>query len=79
MNETLLSQCIEGACGVISRIDNRTHLASRLRELGMVPGEWVRVLRSGKLTLLQVGDSRFCVHTDQLEGIALAPVTDSLN
>jgi Fe2+ transport system protein FeoA len=77
--ETLLSQCIEGAAGIISRIDGKTLLTARLHELGMVPGEWVRVLRKGNPALLQVGESRFCVKLDQLDGVSFIPVVESTN
>lgn len=73
-NEQFLSQCTEGAGGIISQISGKNRLTARLQEMGMVPGEWVRVLRKGNPTLLQVGESRFCVHSDQLAGISMVPV-----
>lgn len=77
MSEKLLSDCIEGVSGVISKVEGKTLLSARLRELGVVPGEWIRILRAGNLTLLQVGESRFCIQSDQLAGIRLMTVTEN--
>lgn len=74
VSEKRLRDCIDGMTGVISRVDGKTLLSARLRELGVVPGEWVRILRKGNPTLLQVGESRFCVQSDQLDGISLVPI-----
>ena len=74
MSDQLLRECIEGVSGIISRVDGTQLFSSRLHELGVVPGEWVRILRKGNPTLLQVGESRFCIQSDLLDGITFVPV-----
>ncbi len=47
--------------GVIEGISGADHLATRLREVGAMPGVPVRILRVGCPVVIQVGASRFCL------------------
>lgn len=55
----LLSEWRPGAEGVITEVTGSTRLAARLRELGVIPGQRVRVLRAGCPLIVQVGEGRF--------------------
>jgi Fe2+ transport system protein FeoA len=54
----LLSEWRLGAEGVITEVIGSTRLAARLRELGLTPGQRVRVLRAGCPLIVQVGEGR---------------------
>jgi len=45
--------------GVVIDVTGSSRLAARLRELGVIPGEPIRVLRKGAPLIVQVGGSRF--------------------
>jgi Fe2+ transport system protein FeoA len=76
VTEHALIDCLDGYCGVISRVEGNGQVTARLRELGFIPGEWVRVIRHGNPAILQVGDSRFCLRTEQISGITVQPHAD---
>lgn len=71
MTEYALIDCLDGHCGIISRVDGDCQMTARLRELGFIPGEWIRVIRRGNPSILQIGDSRFCLRTEQISGITV--------
>lgn len=71
MKECFLVDCRTGAAGVVTRVGADSVLAARLQELGVLPGVWIRVIRSGDPVILQVGDSRFCVRAKDLRGFSL--------
>ncbi len=75
MKDFPLVNCIAGMSGIISRIDQNANLSSRLQELGLVPGEWIRVVKSGNPLLLQVGDTRLCLRMDDLKGVSMLPLS----
>lgn len=64
-----LSAWREGEEGVIVRVVGNSRLASRLRELGVVPDVRVRVLRTGCPTILQVEEGRFCIRRRDAQAI----------
>lgn len=74
MNECLLYECPNGTACIVSRVEDCTACSSRLREMGLIPGQWVEVLHSGSLFKLAVGDSRICLRKEQLYGISVLPV-----
>lgn len=78
MKEFPLVNCIAGMSGIISRIDQNANLSSRLQELGLVPGGWVRVVKSGNPLLLQVGDTRLCLRMDDLKGVSVLPFSSEV-
>jgi Fe2+ transport system protein FeoA len=75
VTERLLNQCKRGDSGILYRIEGNTPLLARLQELGMVPGEWVRILQAGNPIILQVGDSRLCVRAQELDGVSVIPIS----
>ena len=44
---------------MITEVAGSTRLAARLRELGVIPGQRIRVLRAGCPLIVQVGEGRF--------------------
>lgn len=50
-----------GVEGVVTAIPGTSRLLSRLRELGVVPGVRIRVLRAGASLVIQVGEGRLCL------------------
>lgn len=79
MTEKQLSQCIEGVTGIVSMVNGYSPTTARLLEMGLIPGEEVRVLRGGNPLILQVGDTRLCVRPRDLEGIRLIPIEERDN
>ncbi len=64
----------EGEEAAVVELSGTSRLASRLRELGAVPGARVRVLRSGCPTLIQVEEGRFCLRQQDAAAIRVGPV-----
>ncbi|MBM3279674.1 MAG: ferrous iron transport protein A [Candidatus Handelsmanbacteria bacterium] len=56
-----LSQWPVGVDGVISAVPGTSRLFCRLREMGVVPGMRIRVLRTGASLVVQVEESRLCL------------------
>lgn len=54
-----LSTWMPGDVGVIAEILGSHRLSVRLKEVGVVPGVGIRVLRAGCPLIIQVGASRF--------------------
>lgn len=77
VTELRLRDCIEGSFGLISHVQCQSATSARLLEMGMIPGEMVRVIRAGSPSILQVGESRLCVRPADLEGITLSPIDSS--
>ncbi|MYC70875.1 MAG: hypothetical protein F4X17_09245 [Gemmatimonadetes bacterium] len=48
-------------------------LAARLRELGFLPGEHLRVLRSGTAIIVQIGQTRLALRRRDAAAIRLVP------
>ena len=59
--EASLASWLPGDEGVVTAVPGTSRLLSRLRELGLVPGVRIRVLRTGTSLVIQVGESRFCL------------------
>tara|TARA_B100000029_G_scaffold482097_2_gene531754 strand:+ start:560 stop:850 length:291 start_codon:yes stop_codon:yes gene_type:complete len=59
--ENSLSGLNPGEEGVITRVSGSSLLTSRLRELGIVPGALVRMLRNDCPLVIQVGEGRLCL------------------
>ena len=56
-----LSSWQSGDEGVVTAVPGTSRLLSRLRELGLVPGVKIRVLRTGTSLVIQVGEGRLCL------------------
>jgi Fe2+ transport system protein FeoA len=59
--ESSLSTLNPGEEGIITTVSGTSLLTSRLRELGVVPGVLVRVLRGDCPLVIQVGEGRLCL------------------
>lgn len=59
--EVSLSSWQPGDEGVVTAVPGTSRLLSRLRELGVVPGVRIRVLRTGASLVIQVGEGRLCL------------------
>ena len=64
----------EGEEAAVVELAGASRLASRLRELGVVPGARVRVLRRGCPTVIQVEEGRFCLRQQDAAAIRVGPV-----
>ncbi|MEW6754679.1 MAG: FeoA domain-containing protein [Candidatus Latescibacterota bacterium] len=67
----VLSEWGAGAEGVITEVIGSSRLATRLRELGAVPGERIRVLRTACPLIVQVGQGRFCLRRHDAAAIGV--------
>ena len=56
-----LSSWKTGDEGVVTAVPGTSRLLSRLRELGLVPGVRIRMLRTGASLVIQVGEGRLCL------------------
>lgn len=74
MSEHQLSQCREGSTGFITKVEGDSGVTARLQEMGVLPGQRFRILRSGNPVIFQIGDSRLCVRASQLDGVSVHPV-----
>ena len=61
--------------GTVESVVGNSHLASRLRELGVCPGVRVRMLRSGGRLVVQVEDARFCLRMHDATAVRLSPIS----
>ena len=71
MPDTQLCQCAAGDFGIITRVDGDSHITARLQEMGVLPGQWVRMIKPGNPVIFQIGDSRLCVRASQLDGVRI--------
>lgn len=78
MTQQRLSEFSEGSVGLISQVNGSSSTATRLLEMGMVPGEYVRVIRAGNPYIIEVGDTRLCVRPHDLQEILLSTIDTSL-
>ncbi len=62
-----------GEEGVITQVLGSPLLVSRLRELGVIPGSLIRLLRSGCPLVIQVGEGRFCLRRQDAVAIQVSP------
>jgi len=56
-----LSNLRRGGEAVVTAVTGASRFACRLREIGVVPGVRLRVLRTGSNLVIQVGEGRFCM------------------
>ena len=56
-----LSHWPVGVEGVVTSVPGTSRLCCRLREMGVVPGVRIRVLRTGTSLVVQVGEGRLCL------------------
>lgn len=58
-----------GEEGIVTTIDGDGALSSRLQELGVIPGAWVKMVQHGSPMLVQVGNSRICLRRDDAKKV----------
>ena len=68
-----LSQLPRHSEAVVAEISAPARLAARLRELGFLPGERLRVLRSGTALIVQIGQTRLALRRRDAAAIRLVP------
>ena len=68
-----LSQLPRHSEAVVAEISAPARLAARLRELGFLPGEHLRVLRSGTALIVQIGQTRIALRRRDAAAIRLVP------
>lgn len=59
-----LSHWPVGREGVVTAVPGTSKLLCRLREMGVVPGVHIRVLRTGTSIVVQVGEGRICLRRE---------------
>ncbi len=67
-----LSQLPLNCEAIIASIAAAPRLASRLRELGFLPGQPLRVLRAGSALIVQIGETRLAMRRRDATSIRLA-------
>ena len=67
--ELPLTECEAGEIGEVVSLDADTGLGARLRELGLVPGAYVRVARNGSPMIVEVGNARLCLRGEEASGV----------
>ncbi len=68
-----LSQLPRHSEAVVAEVSAPARLAARLRELGFLPGEHLRVLRSGTALIVQIGQTRLALRRRDAAAIRLVP------
>ena len=68
-----LSQLPRHSEAIVAEISAPARLAARLRELGFLPGEHLRVLRSGTALIVQIGQTRLALRRRDAAAIRLVP------
>jgi Fe2+ transport system protein FeoA len=64
-----LSTWFPGSEGTVSEISGPARFAARLRELGLLPGVRLRLLRSGSALIIQIGETRLAIRKRDAEAI----------
>lgn len=60
-----LGDCPAGMPLIVTGVTGDGAIASRLREIGMVPGSHIRVVRRGSPMIVEIGHSRFCLRGNE--------------
>lgn len=66
-----LSQLPRHSEAVVAEVSAPARLAARLRELGFLPGEHLRVLRSGTALIVQIGQTRLALRRKDAAAVRL--------
>ena len=70
---TTLNDWQPGLPGVVTEVAGSSRLAARLRELGVIPGRPIRVLRSGTPLIVEVDGSRFGMRPQDAAAVRVRP------
>ena len=71
-----LSSWQRGHEAVITAVAGTTRLSARLREIGVVPGVKLKLLRTGTRIDFQVGESRYCLRRRDAEMIQVCATSN---
>jgi ferrous iron transport protein A len=81
----LLSNLGNGQSAIVDRVDDRHAgdvIARRLRDLGFVPGEVIRVVArapwGGDPMLIQIGSTRFALRRNEAARVSIAELEEAL-
>ena len=77
MSATRLCCWRSGEEGFITEIHGESNLCDRLRELGVVPGAWVKMVQHGCPMLIQINDSRICLRREDARMIGAQVVAEA--
>ena len=66
-----------GEEGVITEVLGTSTLSSRLQELGVVPGAWVKMVQHGCPMLVQINNSRICLRREDAKQIGAQVVASA--
>lgn len=64
-----LSNWHAGNEGTVAEVAGPARFAARLRELGLLPGVRLRLLRAGSALVVQVGETRLAIRRSDAEAI----------
>ncbi|MGC9329542.1 MAG: FeoA family protein [Candidatus Hinthialibacter sp.] len=70
-DEKQLRNCGAGCAGIITKIEGDTDALARLQELGLLPGQWIKIIRAGNPTIFDIAGSRYCARAHQLQGVSV--------
>ena len=70
-----LRRCVVGSQNIVTEVAGTSPLSTRLRELGLLPGVRVRVLRAGSSLVIQIGETRLAVRRDDADAIRVCDDT----
>ncbi|NKB70398.1 MAG: hypothetical protein GKR89_25285 [Candidatus Latescibacteria bacterium] len=68
-----ISNWLPGTEGVVLDVPGSSRLVARLRELGLIPGVPIRLLRTGSALIIQIPEGRFCLRKKDAETIRVRP------
>jgi len=77
VTEIQLCCCNSGSSGIVTKIEGDSHSLTRLQELGLLAGQWVKVVRAGNPIIFDIADSRYCIRAHQLKGVSVHVVPDT--
>lgn len=76
--EGSLSTWSPGEEGMVTAVPGSSRLASRLREMGVVPGVRIRVLRTGAALVVQIDGGRLCLRKKDAVAIRVSSLPSPL-
>ncbi len=68
-----LPECVQGAEAWVVDVHGDSAIAVRLREVGMVPGTRVRIIRRGSPMIVELGNSKYCLRGQEASLVTVQP------
>lgn len=72
--EACLSDWRRDCNAIVLELPGGDQLSARLRELGILPGTLIRVLRTGAHLVVQTGDTRLALRREDCDGVRVGAV-----